>query len=49
MSHYKRFQPLKIMKGLKTSLIELEMFAIILLINFGLYFLDLFRPRITIR
>lgn len=49
MNRYKRFQSLKIMKDFKTSLMELEMSAIMLLVKLGLYFLGLFRPRITIR
>lgn len=49
MSYYKRSQSLKIMKDFKISLTELEMSVIMLLVKFGLYFLGLFRPRITIR
>lgn len=49
MNYYKRFQSLKIMKDFKISLTELEMSAIMLVVKFGLYFLSLFRPRITIR
>lgn len=49
MNHQKRFKPLKTMKDFKISLMELETSAIMLLFNFGLYFLGLFRPRITIR
>ena len=36
------------MKDFKTLLMELEISAIKLLVKFGLYFLGLFRPRITI-